>query len=898
MKQFLSILILGLGILCPKLNAQNVRVEGVVKDSLNQPLELANVLALNSETNSIESYAITDDKGRFALSLPINKTYILKASYLGYKTKEEQLVIGDSKEKIVREIILFQDTNALDAVDVVQELPIAIKGDTIVYKADAFTNGKEKKLKDVLEKLPGFEIDKDGEVKVQGKKVGNVLVEGKKFFDGDTKLATKNIPADAVDKVELLQDFNEVEPTRGLGNEQSLALNIKLKEGKKNIVFGDVAGSIGHDERYFAHANLFYYNPKRSLNFIGDVNNIGEQAFTLQDYFRFNGGFSDLAGRSGSSIRLSSDDLGFAVQQNNRAEDVISNFGAFNFSLNPNKKWNFSGFFIGSDIDTDLRSSTIRTYLTTEDANNLEILESNINQENKSGLLKLSGKYTPNAKLDISYKAFLKTSSLEQNDTRLSNFFGVENDIQSISSQDPFSIKQSLNAFYAKNSKNIFSIQAQHEYKEQDPFFDLTTTEVPFGGGLPLINDSLFNLLEDKNIITNKFDASFNYYYVLNKKNHINFIAGATFSNQQLRSIINQAFSHTSTENALGDGFVNDANYDFSDIYVGLTYKVKFGSFVVSPGVNLHFYNTEDTQFGVGNTLNKTLLLPQLYAKYNIRKSESLTFNYNLNVEFTDINNLVQGTTIRSYNTLFDGNRNLENQLFHRFTLRYINFNSFNFTNINGSLNYTKTIDGINNTVIFNGINQVLSPINSGSANDVLSLNGSYEKRFIGFKAKASSNLSYSTINNEVNGQENTNESFSQNYRLSLETTFKEAPNFEIGFDKKIDNYEGSQTDSRFVTNAPFANVEIGFLKHFLFIADYTYTDFINRNTDTNDSFDILNANLSFQKGDSPWEFKVSGTNLLNTISINRSSFNDFLISSNQFFVQPRYVVFGIKYNL
>ncbi len=898
MKYFSIILCIGLGFFCSKLNAQNVRLEGVVKDSLKTPLELANVLALHPETKAIASYAITDDLGRFALSLPINKTYIIKVSYLGYKPREEKLVIGDSKEKLFREIILFQDANVLDGVEVVQELPVSIKGDTIVYKADAFTNGKEKKLKDVLEKLPGFEVDKQGQVKVQGKKVDNVLIEGKKFFDGDTKLATKNIPADAVDKVEVLQDFNEVEPTRGLGTEQSLALNIKLKEGKKNILFGDIAASIGHDERYLGHANVFYYSPKASLNFIGDVNNIGEQAFTLQDYFRFNGGLRSLASRSGSSIRISSDDLGFALQQNDRAADVISNFGAFNFSLSPNKKWSFSGFLIGSDIDTDLRSTTLRTYLRNDDANNFEILESNINQETTSGVLKLSGKYTPNSKLDVNYNAFLKNSELGQTNDRLSDFSGIINNIESDRNQNPFSIQQSLNAFYAKNAKNIFSAQAEHLYKEQDLFFDLTTSEIPFGGGLPLINDAVFNLLQGKEIITNKFDASFNYYYVLNKKTHINFTVGSSFNNQKLVSTINQSVSNTTIENNLGDGFNNNADYNFSDVYLGLRYKVKFGSFVVNPGANLHFYNTEDTQFGTTNTLNKTLLLPQLYAKYTIRRSESLTLNYAVNAEFTDINNLVTGTTISNYNSLFEGNRDLENQLYHRLNLRYTNFNSFNFTNINAALSYTKTIDGINNTVLFNGINQVLSPINSGSVNDVITGNGSYEKRFVWFKTRLSTNLSFSSINNEINGEENTNESFTQNYKVSFESNFKEAPNFEIGFDKTINDYQGNQTDSKFVTNAPFANVEINFLKHFLFIADYTYTDFINKNNDTNNSYDFLNASLYYQKERSSWEFKISGTNLLNTTSINRDSFSDFLISSNQYFVQPRYVVFGVKYDL
>ena len=898
MKQFVLTLILGLGILCPIVNAQKVRVEGVVKDSLNKPLELANVLALNPETNSIESYAITDESGRFALALPINKTFTLKVSYLGYKTKEEQLIIGDSKEKIVKEIVLFRDRNVLEGVEVVQELPISVKGDTIVYKADAFTDGKEKKLQNVLEKLPGFEVSKDGEIKVQGKKVDKVLVEGKKFFDGDSKLATKNIPADAVDKIEVLQDFNEVAPTRGLGNEQRLALNVKLKDGKKNIWFGDVEASGGHDERYLAHANLFYYSPKKSLNIIGDANNIGAQAFTVRDYIRFNGGFGSLANRSGSTFRVSSDDLGFALGQDNRANDVISNLGAFNFNLNPNKKWNFSGFLIGSDNDTDYNSLTLRTYLLNDDSNNLELLESAVNRESRSGLLKFSGKYTPNDNLDISYNAFLKRSDLRQANNRLSDFSGVTNTILSEREQSPFSIEQSFNAFYAKDAKNIFSFQAEHSYKEQDPFFDLFTSEIPFAGGLPLNSDLNFNVLQNTNIITNKLDASLNYYYVINKKNHINFTAGTSLNHQKLVSDIRQRDTGSGVENNLGDGFNNNATYDFTDYYFGIRYKVKFGSLVVSPGATLHFYSTEDNQFSTENGFDKTLLLPQLYAKYNIKKTESLTLNYAVNAEFTDINNLVFGTTITNYNTLFQGNRDLENQLFHNFTLRYSNFNSFNFTNLYGTLTYRKTIDGINNTVIFNGINQVLSPINASDVNDVLSGNVTYEKRFPWVKINTSANLSFSRINNEINGIENTNESFTQNYKLSLESNFKESPNFEIGFETTINNYEGNQTDSRFTTNAPFVNVEAYFLKSFLFTADYVYTDFINRTNSTNNTYDILNANLIYQKEGSSWEFKVSGTNLLNTLTINRDSFNDFLISNNQFFIQPRYVVLGVKYNL
>ena len=100
------------------------------------------------------------------------------------------------------------------------------------------------------------------------------MVEGKDFFDGDTKLATKNIPADALDKVQVLKNYDEVGQLRNVrSNEDNIAINIKLKEGKKNFWFGEVTAGVGPDERYIAHPKLFYYSPKGSINIITDFNN-------------------------------------------------------------------------------------------------------------------------------------------------------------------------------------------------------------------------------------------------------------------------------------------------------------------------------------------------------------------------------------------------------------------------------------------------------------------------------------------------------------------------------------------------------------------------------------------------------------------------------------------------
>ena len=137
---------------------------------------------------------------------------------------------------ITKDFVLQED-NLLDEVELTYEMPVTVSGDTLTYNADSFNKGTERKLEDVLENLPGVEINDDGQVEVEGKVVTKVMVEGKDFFDGDSKLATKNIPSNAVDKVQVLKNYAEVGQLSGVTNNQNnVALNIKLKEGKKNFL--------------------------------------------------------------------------------------------------------------------------------------------------------------------------------------------------------------------------------------------------------------------------------------------------------------------------------------------------------------------------------------------------------------------------------------------------------------------------------------------------------------------------------------------------------------------------------------------------------------------------------------------------------------------------------------
>jgi hypothetical protein len=244
--------------------AQTVRFDGFIQDEQKNPLEMANIMAVNNGTKAMDSYGITNDKGKFQLILKPNTSYTVKVSYLGMKSKE--IAISTNTENIVQNIVMDGSGIELEGVEIVREMPVSIKGDTIVYNADSFKSGTEKKLEDVLKKLPGVEVNADGEIEVEGKKVSKLMVEGKDFFDGDTKLGVKNIPADAIDKIQVLRNYNEVGALKGLENDQdNVAMNIKLKEGKKNFWFGDATAGIGVaelDSRYIINPKLFYYSPK------------------------------------------------------------------------------------------------------------------------------------------------------------------------------------------------------------------------------------------------------------------------------------------------------------------------------------------------------------------------------------------------------------------------------------------------------------------------------------------------------------------------------------------------------------------------------------------------------------------------------------------------------------
>lgn len=879
------------------LQAQKVDLRGRLVGIDDLGLEMANVLVLQASDSAMVTYGFTNSAGEFRFRLEAGQQYILKCSYLGYKPLELLIVMGNEERNLGR-LPLEEDQTLLEQVEIIEEMPIVVSGDTISYKADAFTTGEEKKLEDVIEKLPGFEIDEDGQIKVEGKTVEKVLVEGKEFFDGDSKVATKNIPADAIDKVQVLRNYEEISPLQGLSSDDRIALNIKLKEGKKNLWFGDAELKAGDPERYFAHTNAFYYSPKASLNFIGDLNNVGQAAFTARDYFRFSGGFRQLSNRSGFNFNFAQDDLGIPLGQNNRADEVIGRFGAANFSYNPRKDLTLSGFVIGSDNVVSSPYSTSRTYIGLDSiGGGVEELTTESYQHSTAALAKFSATYEPSPETYLNYDVFLKISDQLETSRLFSNFsdFGFSNNLNTQEAKRPWSIQQSLE-FFKNQGENVFAVELQHQRKYQDPRFAVQSQQQPFSLPFIFADTNSFRLLQTREVLSESLEGRASYYWVLNGNNHFEFNLGSVYNTQDYSNRLAEGEISDATE--FNDARLqNEVDFSLLDGFAGLHYKTKFGKFTFRPGLNYHYYQVRDLQYGQEDVRDYQVLLPDALLRYEFSSSKGLDLRYNMSAQFNDVNQIMDGIIVRSYNSLFTGNDSLNFARVHNASLFFRNFNLFNFTTIFAGLNYSRTLDPINNAVQYLGLQQVFSPINAIGFNENVSGFGSWSKKFKYLRLEARTNLSYSTVNTEVNGRENNNNTFSQSYSSELGTNFKQWPNLELQYRYSRNAYSGAVSNSVFTNHTPSIELTAVLWKDLVFRSDYSYNNYGNPGG-TRTIYDFLNASLEYQKKDSKWLFSVEALNLLNTTFIREDALSANLISTTSYTVLPRFLLLGVRYDL
>jgi len=335
---------------------QSYQVEGVILDASNEtPLLSASVIAINNVDSLLASFGITNDSGQFRLNDLKPGSYSIQVTYLGYEAYKKDIVLTeDIGDFDMGNLMLVPKSELIEGVEIEGErVPISIRKDTIVYNADAFKTNPNDNVEDLLKKMPGIEVEEDGTIKAQGEEVQQVLVDGKEFFGNDVKIATQNLPAKAIDEVEVYDKKSDLAEFSGIDDgEREKTINLELKEDYKKGYFGNVKAGYGTDERYDGKLSLNRFDKKTQLSLIGNINNINEQGFSIDSYASFVGGMGNLArgrGRSDLPINRGLSD-GF----------VNTASGGLNYNYEFNKKTELRSNYFINKIENTLNDSTFR----------------------------------------------------------------------------------------------------------------------------------------------------------------------------------------------------------------------------------------------------------------------------------------------------------------------------------------------------------------------------------------------------------------------------------------------------------------------------------------------------------------------------------------------------------
>ena len=261
-------------------NSQEIVLTGTITDKEGLGIQNASIILLDSNNDNVD-YAFTDVKGNYSLSYQKGNLSSLKleVSCLGYSKTYK--LIGVLSQ--VQNFVLERKVETLREVVVEANQKIKKEQDTTTIKTASFTNKTEQTLEDVLKKLPGIEVQQDGSIKAHGVAIDKLLIEGEDMFNKNYKLLTKNLDANVLDAVQIIDDYEDNPVLKKLNNSDKVALNLKLKKGKKNIWFGNVTLGAGivSENRWKESLNLGLIRKEIKLFYLADYNNLGEKATDL-----------------------------------------------------------------------------------------------------------------------------------------------------------------------------------------------------------------------------------------------------------------------------------------------------------------------------------------------------------------------------------------------------------------------------------------------------------------------------------------------------------------------------------------------------------------------------------------------------------------------------------------
>ncbi|HLO79408.1 MAG TPA: outer membrane beta-barrel protein [Chitinophagaceae bacterium] len=901
--------------------AQLGSVKGKLKDTLSaQPVMGATITLMSAKDSSLVSFTMTDSKGDFHLTGIQKGNYRLLITHVNYHNGQRKFSLDENKQSIdLGEIPLGDKFKTLEEIVIEAEAPpVTLKADTVEYNAGSFKVQPNANVEDMLKKLPGVKVEKDGTVKAQGQKVNRVYVDGKEFFGNDPKIATRNLPADAVDKVQVYDRMSDQSQLTGFddGNSEK-AINLKLKKDKKKGLFGKINGGAGTDGRYEGRFNVNSFKNQRQLSAIGMANNTNAEGFSIMDILNFSSGNSGIQKSGGNiSINITADDpnAGLLGMNNNNGINTTK-AGGINYNDLIGKKTDFRSNYFFNSFNPYVERATQRQYILPDSSYfyNQKAISDNINNGHRFNL-SVEHRIDSSASLKISPSFSLQSSSFDSRSTYQtltdkqvlaneginygfgqSNGYNFRNDLLFTKK---FRRKGRTFSFNLINQLN--DMQGDGQQKSINSFFD--------HAGSLLYKDSI----NQENITASDLDgytARAVYTEPLGKRMLVE-LSGS-------KSNTNSNSSRTTYDYNSNSGKFDEFNELLSNVFsntygytnAGAKLRYQKQKFSVSAGGQWQ----EAVLKGKVNAGGKDTLLSQKFynilpnarIQYNFTRFRNLNLNYFSNTNQPAISQLQPVPDISNPLSIKIGNPALKQEFIQMVTMNYMSVTPYKGTNFFAFLTYRQVGNRIVNSDSIStlGVKYTI-PVN---VNGTFQLNGDMNWGF------PITSIKRTTLNLGLNGGLSKDIQFINRNRNNI-NTYQLRPEIRIE-NNALDklnlgiNYSSSMYHTRYslqpTLNTKYFTHEIGSYlnwqmpRNFYFATDFTYLVNTQRAEGFNANVPLWNASLSrqFLKYNRA-EMKVRVFDLLNqNVGINRTSNNNY-IEDTRTNILRRYVMLSFTYSL
>lgn len=849
------------------------QINGTIKDSIKlTPIPYITVLLKSiSNNNKVVSYVTTNSNGEFSFKIGKIENYTIETKSLNHKIKAINISSSELLENKHFLILLSDDYKKIEPIIIKSELPIKTKKDTIIYNLKKFTNGNENNIEDILKKLPGIDVSKDGTIKVEGKEIKSILIEGDDFFNNDYQLISKNMPSFSVEKVEIIKNYNKNKFLKDYENLNQNAINLKLSENYKNSTFGnsDLGYGFFTENIYNLRLNLINISKKNKFFILTNLNNIGDDPISnstgiIESYDENN--YSNFEkNKINSPIQNNIDYLEISKNKYNFNN---AEFFSLNLIKNINKKSSISLTNNYLSDDVNFSRNSVFTF------NDQVIFFTN----NESYNLKKHNKEIFNG---VDYKYNFNNS--KELNIKFSNRINFISDFSKIIYNASL-FNENQNSKYNKLTFNPNFIKKTKSNKLLLFNGELILEKKPVNYKLiknntiaSTIDNIIFNNL-DQDLFSSKIETNFK-----NKRNKIHYeiSVGNLFEKQSFTSnLYEDTYNHISINKtnyqAINSYFKNNIILNLSDLNINSSIKID-NTFFKSEN-----FNVNKTYFDFNIDLIK-----------NINKIHFLFLSLKHQQKPIEFEYLIPNLTLNNFNTFSKGLNNFDIIDTNSLTLNYNSSQWLKKIHINTSFNYQFNNKFISSRSLIDEDRTIINYIILNNRN-TFSYNFNTD-RFINI---ISSRLKYKFIYSQTKSSNLINESDIRNLKsktiingIELKSGFLGCLNFTTGYEL-THNSINTNNNTSILSNKSFFNLEINLSKKINLDINFESIRYKDSNNNKSDLFLIdTRVELKLKK----YSFYFYGTNLLNNDTFSIKSINDHSTYLREYKILPRYLLLLIK---